>query len=174
MLKNSNEVEIIGKEKYEDYINSLLNIARLTKKENSVLISFVVDNNRCSNVVNFIQQDGTNDLLENSVFSVDDDFYKNFLEKIVVDYCNNMDVVITDKIDMNEDGKYTFRIITDDNDMLSVDGISIDYANYLVSLMKRENNSNINNENGIATVLISVILVFGIGISFFILSLLIS
>ena len=180
MLKNSNEVVKITEEKYEDYISSLLNIARLTNKENSVLISFVVDNDKSNNVVNFIQQDGTRDQLKNSVFSNDEKFYKDFLEKFVVDYSNNMEVVLTDKIDMNDDGKYTYRIITDDNDMLSIDGITLEYANYLVSLIKKENQeisrdiNEINKESGIATTLISFILVVGIGISFLILSLFIS
>lgn len=178
MLKNSSVV--VNEKDYEEYMGSLLNIARLTNKENSVLISFVVEDDKCSNVVNFIQQDGTRDELKNSTFKYDEKFCKEFLEKLVVTYYKNMNVILTDSIDMNEDGKYTYRIITEDNDMLSIHDISFEYANYLVSLVKNETTTSIQtdsgviNENGVATAVISLILVGGIGLSFLIFSLLLS
>lgn len=159
---------MIEKGQYEEYKNSLLNIARLTKKENSVLISFDIKEDICINKVNFIQQDGVNDLLENSKFICDNDFYTDFLEKFIVDYYENMTIAFSDSIDMNADGKYTYRIVTDDNDMMSVDGISLEYANYLMNLVKKEDStiSNINkNEVGGATAIATLILVGGIGLS---------
>ena len=111
---------MIEKNKFEEYYGSLLNIAQLTNKENSILINFSVEGDSCKNVVSFIQQDGTKDILKDSAFVCDDDFYKYFLEKFVVAYCNNMVVAFNDSIDMNSDGKYTYRVITDDNDMLSI------------------------------------------------------
>lgn len=165
---------MINKEKYEEYNESLLNIARLTNKENSVLINFSIEGDSCTNVVSFIQQDGTKDVLKDSVFVCDDEFYKDFLEKFIVDYCRTMVIAFNDSIDMNKDGKYTYRVITDDNDMLSVDGISLDYANYLMSLSKKkiETVENIDNENGVTTAIATFILVMGIGLSFLVMALL--
>ena len=42
---------MIDRVKYEEYIESLLNVARLTTKENSVLINFDILGDTCSNVV---------------------------------------------------------------------------------------------------------------------------
>ena len=172
---------MINKEKYEEYCESLLNIARLTKKENSVLINFSIDGDSCSNVVSFIQQDGTKDILKDSTFVCDDEFYKDFLEKFIIEYSKNMVIAFNDSIDMNADGKYTYRIITEDNDMMSIDGISLDYANYLMSLLKKKEevvSNNLDdisdNEDGVTTAVATFILVMGIGLSFLVMTLLMS
>ncbi len=159
---------MINKEMYDEYCESLLNIARLTTKENSVLISFNVDGDNCTNVVSFIQQDGTKDILKDSTFVCDEDFYKDFLEKFILEYSKTMVIAFNDSIDMNADGKYTYRVVTEDNDMLSVDGISLDYANYLMGLCKKKELDNIdisNNEDGVTTAVATFILVMGIGLS---------
>lgn len=160
---------MIDKSKFNEYKETLLNVSRLTNKENSVLISFNVDGDECHNVVSFIQQDGTKDVLKDSYFICDDDFYKDFLEKFIIDYCANMVIAFSDRIDMNGDSKYTYRIITDDNDMLTIDGISLDYANYLMDISKKKNDSIVEdiyvNEDGVTTAIASAILVVGIGLS---------
>ncbi len=129
---------MLNKDKYEEYIESLLNAARLTTKENSILISFKVIDDACLNTVEFIQQDGTKDTLMNATFISDDYFYQFFLEKFLISYYNNMVVAFNDSIDLNADGKYTYRVITDDNDMLSIDGITLDYANHLNEIVKEK------------------------------------
>lgn len=152
---------MINKENYEEYIESLLNAARLTKKENSVLINFKVEDETCTNTVDFIQQDGTKDTFKNSTFMCDDTFYKEFLEKFVVAYSKNMVVAFNDNININSNGKYTYRVITDDNDMMSIDGITLEYANYLAELTKKEvqvKDDIVTNENGNVTFMYSLFL----------------
>lgn len=170
---------MIDKIKYEEYRESLLNIARLTNKGNSILINFNIKDDTCTNVVSFIQQDGTKDVLKDSVFACDDEFYKEFLEKFIEDYYGNMVIAFNDSIDMNADGKYTYRVITEDNDMLSIDGISFDYANYLMRCIKKKQDEVVDgdiseNENGVTTALASLIIIGGIGLSFLIMVLLLS
>ena len=169
---------MVDKIKYEEYRESLLNIARLTNKSNSVLINFDIKGDICSNVVSFIQQDGTKDILKDSQFVCDDEFYKDFLEMFIKDYYNNMVVAFNDSIDMNADGKYTYRVITDDNDMMSIDGISLDYANYLMSITKKKNEvvetDLSENEDGVTTAIASLIIIGGIGLSFLVMVLLLS
>lgn len=159
---------MINKDKYEEYIESLLNAARLTTKENSVLINFKVEDEVCVNTVDFIQQDGTKDTLKNTTFICDDSFYKDFLEKFILEYYSNMVVAFNDNIDMNSDGKYTYRIVTDDNDMMSVDGITLDYANRLTELTKKEERKEENiivNEQGNVTFMYTLFLLGMIGMA---------
>lgn len=158
---------MINKEKYDGYIESLLNAARLTTKENSVLINFNIEEEVCTNTVEFIQQDGTKDTLKKASFICDDEFYKEFLEKFVLAYYNSMVVVVSDSIDMNADNKYTYRIITDDNDLMSIDGITLEYANYLMKLVKtdeeRTKKTLTTNEKGNVTFLYTLFLISAIG-----------
>ena len=164
---------MIDKVKYEEYCESLLNIARLTNKQNSVLINFDIGDEICSNVVSFIQQDGTKDILKNTQFKLNDDFYKSFLEMFVRKYSDTMVVAFTDSVDLNLDGKYTYRVLTDDNDMVSINGISLEYANYLMSITKNSQNA-LENDDGVTTALATFILVGGIGMAFFIMTILLS
>ena len=168
---------MIDKEKYEEYCESLLSIARLTNKENSILMNFDIEGVTCRNVVSFIQQDGTKDVLKDVTFDADDEFYKDFLEEFVKMYCSNMVVAFNDSINLNADGKYTYRVITDDNDMLSINGISHDYANYLLNMTKKvydEDEDLLDNEDGITNTLSALILVCGIGLVLMIMILLVS
>lgn len=171
---------MIKKEKYDEYIESLLNAARLTTKQNSVLINFDIIDDHCVNKVEFIQQDGTKDTLKNSTFICDDDFYRDFLEKFIIAYYNNMVIAFNDKIDMNSDGKYTYRIITDDNDMMSIDGITLEYANYLMSLAKNVEKREetpvevITEENGNVSFMTTLLLISMIALSFLVMALLLS
>ena len=153
---------MIDKSKFNEYKETLLNVSRLTNKENSVLISFNVDGDECHNVVSFIQQDGTKDVLKDSMFECDDEFYKDFLEKFIIDYYNTMVIAFNDRVDMNADGKCTYRVVTDDNDMMLVEGISLEYANYLMSLSKRKKeviDEVIENDHGVTTALASLIII---------------
>lgn len=168
---------MIDKKDFDEYRESLLNISRLTNKENSILINFSINNDTCRNVVSFIQQDGTKDVLKDSMFECDDEFYKDFLEKFIVDYYNTMVIAFNDRVDMNADGKCTYRVITDDNDMMSIEGISLDYANYLMSLSKRKKEAMdevMENDHGVTTALASLIIIGGIGLSFLLMVLLLS
>lgn len=168
---------MIDKIKYDEYRESLLNIARLTTKENSILINFEVSGETCSNVVSFIQQDGTKDVLKDSEFVCDEDFYKDFLEKFIREYSETMFVAFNDSVDLNADGKYTYRVITEDNDMMSINGISLDYANYLMGLIKKKTEvveDITENESGVTTALATFVLVGGIGLAFLVMVLLLS
>lgn len=156
------------KEKYEEYIESLLNVARLTTKQNSVLISFDIVDDQCFSIVDFVQQDGTMDRLKDTNFLCNDEFYKEFLEKFVIAYYDNMVIAFNDSIDMNADGKYTYRMITEDNDMMSIDGITLEYANHLMNLIKsKKDNVSVSNsqESGNVSFLLCLLLVGAIGLS---------
>lgn len=168
---------MIDKVKYDEYIESLLNISRLTNKENSILINFDISGETCSNVVSFIQRDGTKDILKDSTFVCDDEFYKDFLEKFIVEYYEEMVVAFNDNIDISLDGKYSFRVVTDDNDMLSINGLSLEYANYLMELTKKRQEKveeYVLNDDGVTTAFATFIIVGGIGIAILAMVLLLS
>lgn len=168
---------MIDKVKYDEYIESLLNISRLTNKENSILINFDISGETCSNVVSFIQRDGTKDILKDSTFVCDDEFYKDFLEKFIIEYYEEMVVAFNDNIDISLDGKYSFRVVTDDNDMLSINGLSLEYANYLMELTKKRQEKveeYVLNDDGVTTAFATFIIVGGIGIAILAMVLLLS
>ncbi len=174
---------MIKKKYYDGYVRSLINAARLTTKENSVLINFKFVDDNCINVVEFIQHDGTKDTLKNEIFACDDEFYR-LLEKFIVEYYKNMIIAFDDNIDMNSDGKYTYRVVTEDNDMMCIDNITLQYANYLKELVTNKDSDNdtdeiveevtIDDEKGNVSFLTTLFLFGVIFLSFIIMTLLLS
>lgn len=174
---------MVKKKNYDGYVKSLINAARLTNKQNSVLINFDFIDDHCINLVEYIQQDGTKDTLKNETFACDDEFYR-LLEKFIVEYYKNMVIAFDDSIDMNSDGKYTYRVVTEDNDMMSINNITLQYANYLKELvMNRDNIDNceeiveevtIEDEKGNISFLTAIFLFGAILLSFVIMTLLLS
>lgn len=174
---------MVKKKYYDGYVRSLINASRLTNKENSVLINFDFIDDRCINIVEFVQQDGTKDTLKNETFACDDEFYR-LLEKFVVEYYKNMVIAFDDNIDMMSEGKYTYRVVTEDNDMMCINNITLQYANYLRDLVANRDNFDdkeeiveevtIEDEKGNITFITTLFLFVAIFLSFIIMTLLLS
>ena len=166
---------MVKKKYYDGYVRSLINASRLTNKENSVLINFDFIDDHCINIVEFVQQ--------NETFACDDEFYR-LLEKFVVEYYKNMVIAFDDNIDMMSEGKYTYRVVTEDNDMMCINNITLQYANYLRDLVANRDNFDdkeeiveevtIEDEKGNITFITTLFLFVAIFLSFIIMTLLLS
>lgn len=162
MVVNETEKEV----DYEEYVENLINISRLTTKDNSILFNLKIVQDSCLSEVILIEHKGINKQLKNDVFKCDDDFYKEFIEELIVKFYKNNDIILDDYIDMNEDNKYTYRMITENNDLLSVDGISKEYAKALSELISSCKNEykgkefiKVSDERGIGNNVIFIIII---------------
>lgn len=113
---------------YDDYLEKVMEVARLTTKDNSVLLSFNIEDGKCQSKVEMIELDGTRGAVKCVNFACTDAFYSNFLEKLVREYAQSTKIILTDIIDIDGDNQFTFRMVGESNDLFSVDGISKDYA----------------------------------------------
>ena len=134
---NNTNSNVVGY--YDEYLNKILDVARLTTKENSILINFSISDGKCESKVELLEQDGTKTIEMGVNFSCTDSFYSSFLEKLVLEYTLVSNVVVTDIIDINDDDRFTFRMLGESNDLFSVDGISADYAKKLKKLVAEDN-----------------------------------
>lgn len=165
------DIDIINVDGYYNYIKELLDISKLTTKENSILFSFQISGSECYNRVVLIEQNGTEHLLRSVKFVADDKFYNIFFENLVVDFYNGNSIVLSDFVDIDGDLKYAYRMITDNNDLFSINGISSEYAHYLADLItskdiikRQEEKSNISDEAGLGTTGIFGVLILFIGL----------
>ena len=49
-------------------------------------------------------------------------------QKLVREYAQSTNIILTDIIDIDGDNQFTFRMVGETNDLFSIDGISKDYA----------------------------------------------
>ena len=141
---------------YDDYIKKILEVACLSTKENSVLIGLTIDDGKCRSTVELLEQNGKRDIGRSVAFSCTDSFYINFLEKLVVKYSDVTNTVVTDIVDVDGDDQFTFRMVSENNDMFTVDGISKEYAKKLKEKVENREKQKIlvkNSEAGLSNVL---------------------
>jgi hypothetical protein len=144
---------------YDEYLGKILDIVKMTTKENSILICFNIEDGKCKSKVELLEQDGTVGALKNVNFACTENFYSNFLERLIIEYLKINEVALTDIIDIDGDKKYTFRIVGESNDLFSIDGISKEYALKLKEMVDKPDTENaFINEDGISNTLSLVML----------------
>ena len=121
---------------YDEYVNKILDVARLTTKENSVLISLSIVDDKCNSKVELLEQNGSIGPSMCVNFACTENFYNNFLEKLVVEYSSFANIILSDIIDIDGDNRFTFRMVGESNDLFSIDGISNEYAKELKRLVE--------------------------------------
>lgn len=132
-MEKTNCCNVVGY--YDEYLEKVMEIASLSSKDNSILVTFNIEDNKCLSKVELLEQNGDRGALKSVSFACTDSFYTTFLEKLVVKYAISGKVILTDIIDIDGDNQFTFRMVGEDNDLFSVDGISKDYALKLKSLV---------------------------------------
>lgn len=118
---------------YSEYQESLLKFSNLTTKENSILINFDITSSTVKNSVKTIQQNGHQEKLKDSEFEFDNLFKSDLLEPFIFNFAKNPNnkVVITDLGEDAKLNKFNYRMITENNDMVTINGLDKDYANYI-------------------------------------------
>ena len=90
-----------------------------------------------------------------------------FFILLVVEYFDTTNTVVADIVDVDGDDQFTFRMVSENNDMFTVDGISKDYARKLKDKVENREKEKVyvkSSEAGLSnalglTVLISLIVV---------------
>ena len=122
---------------YLDYIDSLVDIAKLTNKDNSIMINLKIFNNKCLCKIDVVDHDDGDDKKFDSVeFECNENFYKEFLPKLVVELYNNSQIIVTDIVNLDGDEFVALRMITEYNDLFSIDGLEKQMAEELLELIK--------------------------------------
>lgn len=129
ILKSSLE-----KDNYDEYIENALNIFRLSSKESSIILNIKINNDNCIINLSIINQSGETKNFSDVTFKCDDVFYNDFICNLVRKIYSECDIVKFDSISNDQDDRETFRMITDNNDLFTIEGIDKDKSEGLVSL----------------------------------------
>lgn len=124
------------REIYLDYIENLVDISKLTTKDNSIMFNFKIDNNKCLNEITVIDQNGTKKEFDDLIFKCNEVFYDFFLPKLVKELYHNNNIVVSDIVNLDGDEFVAIRLITEFNDLFSIDGLTKDKAIELLDFIK--------------------------------------
>lgn len=127
--------KVLNEDSYNEYIEKLINIFKLSIKESSIICNLKIDNNNCLIKLSIVNQNGEKEEFNDKTFKCDEVFYKEFLNILIKRFNEEIEVVTKDIVNLDDDSLVTLRLLTKNNDLFSVDGLREDRANYLLSLI---------------------------------------
>ena len=119
---------------YQEYIEDIINVFRLSKKEKSIMFALTIEKDEALIKLFILNSDGTKESLQDVRLSCKEGFYDQFLKELVQRVQSSVPIVSKDIVNLDEDDLVTLRFITENNDLLTFDGLSQKDAEYLLKL----------------------------------------
>ena len=158
---------------YEKIVDKVVEISKLTSKENSILYEFSLNDKMIDMNISLINHSGEKKLLDSDSVNVENKF-NTFITPLIKEFCDKNKIVLNDFVDINEDNIVTYRLITDNNDQLSIDGLTFEDANYIRDVVDEINRDNpkvfvLSDDKGAANIwfVITIIILIGVVIGCF-------
>lgn len=121
---------------YLEYINNLVDIAKLTTKDNSIMFNFKISNNICLCTIDVVGHDGDEKNFEDVEFECNEEFYRDFLPLLVKTLYENSIIILKDIVNLDGDEYVALRMITEYNDLFTIDGLDKKMAEGLLKMIK--------------------------------------
>ena len=159
-------INSLNEDNYSEYIENILNIFRLSNKESYILLNSKIESESCVLNLSIINSDGESKRFSDITFKCDSSFYSNFLDVLVSKVYNECNIVTVDSVNLDNDNYVAFRMITENNDLFTVDGLTEEYAMHLISLCSdvnltnQKSNSKLLDNVGFSNISMSVLIVF--------------
>ena len=167
----------LDSEVYDEYIDKIVDIFRLSSKKSSILFDVKIENYKASILLSILNQNGYREKFNDVVLNCNQEFYQEFLVNLVEKVYKSGDIATTDIVHLSDGDLVTFRMITTNNDLFSIDGLNTDDAKNLLSICKDDTDNKsllkVSNHRGIGSlhifILLTVILIILLLILIFIL-----
>ena len=131
MNSNLNELNKID---YNDYIEKILNIYRLSNKDSSILFNIKLDNLKCYCSMSIIGRSGDKQEFSDVILDLEHNLFPEFLDVLVTKFNRDVRVKVKDIVNLDGDSLVAYRMVTDDNDLFTIDGLSLEDAKHLKDL----------------------------------------
>lgn len=153
---------------YNEYRTKLSSFYKMRTVENSIVLTFFVDDSICNHSVTFRKLTGNQEVKEKKIFNYDSSFINTFLIPMVEDY-NRENIIFDSTIEVLDENKANFIARTNSNDSLIIMGISIELANQFKDLITRNDmpvsilDKKAIDEKGMSNSLIIILTIIAIG-----------
>ena len=163
-LLNSN----LNYENYDDYIEKIFNIFRLSSKNSSIILSVDIVDSKCLIKLKIVSQNGDTKEFSDVTFKCDNAFYNDFLDSLIKRLNDDENFIINDIVNLDKDEFMTFRLVSSNNDLITIDGLTKEQANHLNKLFETDEKKEeiLINNSGIANVWIFLLMIVVLVISF--------
>lgn len=133
-MENSLIDKKICREDYQNYIDKIANVFRISDRRSSIMCDIKIKDYKALIKLSIVNMEGERTEFQDVLVDFDQDFSSSFLIPLVEKICEIVEVKTKDIVNLTEDDLVTFRIITNNNDLFTIDGLSPDDANNLLLL----------------------------------------
>ena len=151
---------------YKNYIEKILNIFRLSSKNSSILFELKIENYKAIIKLSIVSLDGEREDFQDFVTECDTSFYHKLLIPLIRKIAETIPISTRDIIKLSDDALSTFRMISKNNDLFTIDGLSDADAKGLLSIFdEEEKNDSVSlinhNHSGVGNIS-NIIVLFGL------------
>ena len=151
---------------YGNYIEKIINIFRLSSKNSSILFDLKIDNYKATISLSIVSLNGEREDFKDFVTECDISFYSELLIPLINQIAKSVTINTRDIIKMPNSTLSTFRMISENNDLFTIDGLSDDDAKGLLSIFdekeKQDSISLINHSDSGVGNISNIIVLFGL------------
>ena len=167
-MENSLLDSNLTEENYDDYIEKIFNIFRLSSKNSSIILSVDIVDSKCLIKLKIVSQNGDTKEFSDVTFNCDNAFYNDFLDSLIKRLNDDENFIINDIVNLDKDEFMTFRLVSSNNDLITIDGLTKEQANHLNKLFETDEKKEeiLINNSGIANVWIFLLMIVVLVISF--------
>lgn len=167
-MENSLLDSNLTEENYDDYIEKIFNIFRLSSKNSSIILSVDIVDSKCLIKLKIVSQNGDTKEFSDVTFKCDNAFYNDFLDLLIKRLNDDENFIINDIVNLDKDEFMTFRLVSSNNDLITIDGLTKEQANHLNKLFETDEKKEkiLINNSGIANVWIFLLMIVVLVISF--------
>lgn len=167
-MENSLLDSNLTEENYDDYIEKIFNIFRLSSKNSSIILSVDIVDSKCLIKLKIVSQNGDTKEFSDVTFKCDNAFYNDFLDSLIKRLNDDENFIINDIVNLDKDEFMTFRLVSSNNDLITIDGLTKEQANHLNKLFETDVKKEeiLINNSGIANVWIFLLMIVVLVISF--------
>ena len=167
-MENSLLDSNLTEENYDDYIEKIFNIFRLSSKNSSIILSVDIVDSKCLIKLKIVSQNGDTKEFSDVTFKCDNAFYNDFLDSLIKRLNDDENFIINDIVNLDKDEFMTFRLVSSNNDVITIDGLTKEQAHHLNKLFETDEKKEeiLINNSGIANVWIFLLMIVVLVISF--------
>ena len=153
---------------FKKLLADIKEISKISDKDNSILFDFSKRDDSMVSRISILENNGTSkEELSTAKFDITNKF-QSFITPVLDEFIKGNEIALNDFVDVNGDNIVTYRLITYNNDQLTVDGLTFDdgffIKNYVDSKNIKNNDSpktlTLNNKGMMSTyILIAIITV---------------
>jgi len=123
----------ITKDNYQEFVEQVVNIFRISNLDKYILFSLRIENSTCIMKLSVLRNDGNKQEYEEVKVDSNEPYFYEFLDYFVKSLREHCEITREDIVNLDDDHYVAFRMITNYNDLITMDGLTETQANKLMN-----------------------------------------